>query len=179
MASDACLPPLAGIIERSCVDGQKTYHTDLSKAAQEEISANKEKYADPGVTSTSSAPAQTDSTEESSSSTEQPTLLDQLTTPSPFLFLTIAAVILLLTNFWTLIALRHQARAAHEARLGHPGEVASAVGRVLADFKAVHEKRGGGAKHHGEVEALVRMVKGLEGGLREVTDRLEGLRRGV
>ena len=99
--------------------------------------------------------------------------------PSPLLFLAIGVAFLLLTNLFTLNALRVQARAAHEARLGHPSEVASAVGRVLEDFRSVHEKRGGAFKRDEEVAALVLMVRGLEKGLRDVTHRLEGLARGA
>lgn len=93
------------------------------------------------------------------------------------MFLAIGVVVLLITNFFTLTALRHQARAAHEARLGHPSEVASAVGRVLEDFRSVHEKRGGSAARDAEVRGLIEMVRGLEKGLAAVTHRLEGLSR--
>ncbi|ORY74070.1 hypothetical protein BCR35DRAFT_306864 [Leucosporidium creatinivorum] len=167
---------LKGIIERSCIDGQKTYHSDLEKAAREHIDSHKDDFADPGVTTTSSAPAA--ATADSPSDSSAPTLLDQLTTPSPLLFLAIAFVVLLFTNFWTLVALRHQARAAHEARLGHPGEVASAVNRVLESFNSAHEKRGGGSLALGnELKAVVQRVRGLETGLKEVVDRLEGIQK--
>lgn len=131
------------------------------------------------MTNTKAAPAAAASTD---SPSDSPTFLDQLTTPSPLLFLGIGLVVLLLTNFWTLIALRHQARAAHEARLGHPGEVASAVKRVLEGFNSVHEKRGGGAGPSAlgnELKAVAQHVRGLESGLKELVDRLEGIQRKI
>lgn len=163
---------LKGIIERSCIEGQKTYHADLETAARSYIKEHEEDFADPGVTVTKTGST---SAALASSSEESPTLLSQFLSPLP-LSLLLLTLLLLVTNLFTLNAMRVQARAAHSARLGHPAEVANAVQGVLDGFQKVHRERGGGPGREEEVESLVRVVEGLEVGLREVRGRLEGLR---
>lgn len=89
-------------------------------------------------------------------------------------------IVLLATNFFTLLALRHQARAAHGLRVGHPGEVANAVSRVLDDFSAVYNQKSrrsgtGAGDVEKELASVVESVKVIERGLKEVVDRLVGL----
>ena len=45
MLTDARL----GIIEKSCIDGQKTYHVDLEKAMRDYIRANRAEFVPEGV----------------------------------------------------------------------------------------------------------------------------------
>lgn len=72
--------------------------------------------------------------------------------------------------------MRHQARALHNAKAGHPDEVASAVGRVLNQFSTAYGKSvksaGRAAKEFGEVKAFARK---LESQVETLIDRLEGL----
>lgn len=173
---------LKGIIERSCIDGQKKYHADLEKAVREHMEANPDKFSDPGVTTTGNKSASKESKDAAATSdSSSGGLLDYL--PSAFTLLVTFVVILAFTNFWTLIALRHQARAAHEARLGNPGEVASAVSRVLGQFEEAHRKRVGGEAVVGaigrEVEGVLQVVQDLAEGLRSVEDRLRGIQSGL
>jgi hypothetical protein len=44
-----CLSFLVGIIERSCIDGQKTYHADLEKAMRAYISAHSSEFIPEGL----------------------------------------------------------------------------------------------------------------------------------
>ena len=45
-SNDLALP---GIIEKSCIDGQKTYHVDLEKAMRDYIHANRAEFVPEGV----------------------------------------------------------------------------------------------------------------------------------
>ncbi|KAM0750913.1 hypothetical protein T439DRAFT_325962 [Meredithblackwellia eburnea MCA 4105] len=172
---------LKGIIERSCLDGQKTYHQDLEKAMREHMGANKSKFA---VAGASEAEAKAKSTDEASASAS---VFGPLTSvvetvssflPSPVIVLSILVVVLLFTNFFTLLSLRQYARELHYARLGSPEEVASAVRRVLGGFSQQHEKlaRRGGLDAAGEVGALIKLAQGIEGQMGSLKDRLEALK---
>lgn len=162
---------VTGIIERSCLDGQKTYHKDLETAVREEIAANKAKYAVAGASESEESPvAATEASSEGALSTIASFL------PSPVLTLSILVVILLFSNFFTLVSLRHQARALHAARLGSPEEVASAVQRVLGGFSEAHGKQGRGAVTAArELEGVKALAQGIETQMGQLRDRLAGL----
>ncbi|KAI5478913.1 gram domain protein [Pseudohyphozyma bogoriensis] len=162
---------LKGIIERSSIEGQKTYHKDLEEILRKRIASNPKKYGLKGLSTDSSAAAKPTAPDDASPvSLSFGDYVPSLTT-----LLVILTVFLLVTNFWTLVALRHQARAAHEARLGTPGEVAEVVRGALGRFEERFERRGE-VKIDKEVEGLLVAVKGLEEGLGEVRRRLEGLK---
>lgn len=96
--------------------------------------------------------------------------------PSPLIGLGILVVVLLLTNFFTLIALRSSAKVARAIRLGSPGEVASAVNRVLDQFKENYARNevgipGIGEELRGVLYGLNKMEKDLSG----LSDRVKGL----
>ncbi|GAA5933361.1 GRAM and VASt domain-containing protein [Sporobolomyces koalae] len=180
---------LRGVIERGAVDGQKTYHKDLEAAVRAHIEANKEEY---GVETSGEAPPPPVAKQSSNASSTDGGFFDSLPV-SPIALLIGLVVILGLTNFFTLLSLRHQASVARNARLGHPVEISNAVSRVLADFDARHSQRvagpaGGGVA--GEVEQLKKVLAGLEkhvvqiagqvthavNQIKEVSDRMDGVR---
>ncbi|GAA6062067.1 hypothetical protein JCM10212_003565 [Sporobolomyces blumeae] len=183
---------LRGVIERGAIDGQKTYHKDLEEAVRAHIEANKAEYA-VEMSDTPPAPSKPKAAQISSSgSSDSGSFLDSLPV-SPTILLFGLVVVLALTNFFTLLSLRHQAALARQARIGHPSEVASAVSRVLGDFNSLHERRvvgpsGGGVA--GEVEQLKHVLATLEKHvvqvadqvphivrqIRELADRMEGVR---
>lgn len=124
---------LKGIIERSCLDGQKTYSNDVEAAVRAHIGEHQDEFIVAG--------AEEEKVEAAPAPSFLSTLLSFL--PSPIVLLSILVVVLLFGNFFTLMAMRQQARAAHKLRIGSPDEVASVVGRVLSDFKEVHGARVG------------------------------------
>lgn len=86
-------------------------------------------------------------------------------------------IVLLFTNFFTLVSLRHQARALHTARIGSPDEVAAAVQRVLGGFSDAHGKRQtGGLNVQREIEGVFGMAKEIEQSVGKLVDRLAGLK---
>ncbi|KAK4050305.1 hypothetical protein OIV83_003626 [Microbotryomycetes sp. JL201] len=179
---------LKGIIERSCIEGQKKYHEDLEKAAKQYIEDHRSDFEDPGVTSCNEPPAtKLSSVSLGDSSSPVPAsvqaIIDAITQPSLAVIMGIIVCVLILTNIWTLVALRHQARALRTMRLGHPGEVANAVSRVLDSFHSVYESAGPRSQafdaHRVKVELgqLAGAVDQVEKGLQQVSDRLAGLRQ--
>ncbi|KAK4702025.1 hypothetical protein P7C70_g4198, partial [Phenoliferia sp. Uapishka_3] len=160
---------LKGVIERSCLDGQKTYHNDLETAIRSHIAANKAEFAVAGASENEAAPI-----------TEAPpsSFLENVASylPSPILTLSILVIILFFSNFFTLLSMRQYARALHEARLGNPDEVASAVRRVLRGFEDANGKRASDAGlANKELEAVKRLAEGLEKQVGALRDRLSGL----
>ncbi|CEQ41549.1 SPOSA6832_03306, partial [Sporobolomyces salmonicolor] len=163
---------LRGVIERGALDGQKTYHKDLEEAVRAHIDANKSEYvvATSGCSSAASRPPPSDKAAAAAASSAESSsvvggFLDSLPLPVPAsTFLLGLVVFLALTNFFTLLSLRSQAASARSARIGQPGEVASAVSRVLGEFNALHERRVVGTEGgvSGEVAHLKRAVIGLE-----------------
>ncbi|GAA5895314.1 GRAM and VASt domain-containing protein [Sporobolomyces salmoneus] len=180
---------LRGVIERGAIDGQKTYHKDLEEAVRAHIEANKDEY---GVETSGEPPAPKPTATSSSSSADSGSFLDMLPV-SPTALLLVLVVLLTITNFFTLLSLRHQAAAARSVRIGHPAEVANAVSRVLGDFNSLHQQRAAGPSGQGvagEVEHLKKVLAGLEshisniagqvskavGQVKEASDRMEGVR---
>lgn len=175
------------------MEGQKTYHADLEKAARAYIQDHEQDFKDErvntktspaknGSSSSSSSNKTTGSAAQSANANSSPEdWLSSLGIGSSRGILLVTAIslvfVLLITNFWTLVAMRRHARAAHEARLGHPREVANAVTRVLADFNRVHEKVNARGRpvtdqmQH-ELESVTQAVHGLSQQLLEIVDRL-------
>ncbi|KAM0786376.1 hypothetical protein ACM66B_001844 [Microbotryomycetes sp. NB124-2] len=182
---------LKGIIERSCIEGQKTYHRDLEAAARRYIEEHENDFADPGVTAVNEPSKSVASNATNDSASPVPAsvqaILDAIDRPSPTLLLGFVVIILVVSNIWTLVALRHQARAAHVLRLGHPGEVANAVSRVLDNFHSVFARSQNTAAAGGmqldvdvikaELGQLAGAVEQVERGLQGVADRIAGLRQ--
>ncbi|GAA6003637.1 hypothetical protein JCM10207_003521 [Rhodosporidiobolus poonsookiae] len=190
---------LKGVIERGAIDGQKQYHRDLESAVRAHIDANPNEYRLAGVSDRPTAATTTTVAEGKPPSAGAPAertgLFAALPLSTDHLALALLALVAVLavTNLLTLRSLRSASSAAAQSRLGHPGEVASAVSRVLGEFNALHARRfdgegvTGGAGELGEVklavEGLVGSVRGvmrqLEGAVRtlnEVADRVEGVR---
>ncbi|GAA5874735.1 hypothetical protein JCM3774_004795 [Rhodotorula dairenensis] len=204
---------LRGVIERGAVDGQKTYHADLEQLVRERIAASPDEYKIPGVSShtntevkaadmaTKEPRRKTGKHHHASRRSEPAGLLDSLTDfTSPLFILLVAVVVLLVTNLFTLRALRQQARVARQAQLGHPSEVASAVSHVLDNFKSLYSRqdvrtgatatRGGGGPV-ADVAELQHLVSSLEHTLsgtlsevqvaveraRELVDRASAIKR--
>ncbi|SCZ87648.1 BZ3500_MvSof-1268-A1-R1_Chr2-2g05114 [Microbotryum saponariae] len=171
---------LKGIIERSCIDGQKKYHQDLEKAARAHIEANPDDFKDPGVTTTGASGGSKkggDDSARASASEESESLfssfLEQLTGPMGIVVGLV--VILALTNLFTLNALRVQARAAHHARMGQPHEVASAVMRVLDQYKSVYATTGSKSSAEVEMKSLLKVVEDLEATAAGLVNRVKSV----
>ncbi|KAK4052009.1 hypothetical protein OIO90_004539 [Microbotryomycetes sp. JL221] len=174
---------LKGIIERSCIEGQKKYHADLEAAAREHITAHKNDFADEGVTQVADVGSQTKRQASASSvPASVEAFIEKISQPSPALLLAVVVALLILSNIWTLIALRQQAHVARRMRLGHPTEVAHAVSRVLDGFHAVYERSthdasGGHTLAHlrQELKSIVESVGRIEHSMTKLVDRLKGL----
>lgn len=164
---------LKGIIERSCLDGQKTYSNNVEAAVRAHITEHQDEFVVAGAE---------EEEEEKKVAVPPPTpsLLSTFASflPSPIVVLSILVVVLLLSNFFTLMAMRQQARAAHKLRIGGPDEVASAVGRVLNEFKEVHGARVGkeSAERSGlRLREVIGLAEVIERQAKELNDRLAGL----
>ncbi|GAA5894229.1 hypothetical protein JCM6882_007607 [Rhodosporidiobolus microsporus] len=193
---------LRGVIEKGAIDGQKSYHSDLEASIREYIAAHPDEYgvvggppaserAAPSATTASTAGAPSAGAEKPSTGllSFSPLPLDQLA-----LVLLVLVGALALSNLYTFSSLRSQAASAARTRVGQPGEIASAVSRVLGEFNALHARRlegvEGASGAVGELGELRGVVKGLEATLegvmkelvgavkvvREVADRTEGVR---
>lgn len=199
---------LRGVIERGAVDGQKTYHADLEQLVRERIAASPEEFKIPGVSSHANTEVKAadmaskeprrksgksrhaNQSKSSGGDGGGADLLDALTDFTSPLFILLAAVILLLvTNLFTLRALRQQARIARQAQLGHPTEVASAVSHVLDNFKSLYSRHdgrsastraGGPVTDLAELQHVVRSLEHtLSGTMREVQVAVERAREVV
>lgn len=156
-----------GIIERSCIEGQKTFHKDLETAMKLYISSHASDFAIEGAEEVPDEP-KVEEPEPASS------FLDYL--PSPLVGLGILVVFLLLTNLFTLLALRSAAKVAKDIRLGSPGEVASAVYRILDQFKENYVRNEVGIPEIGEeLKGVLTGLSKMEKDLNGLTDRVKGL----
>ncbi|SCV70451.1 BQ2448_1845 [Microbotryum intermedium] len=172
---------LKGIIERSCIDGQKKYHQDLEKAARAHIEAHSDDFKDPGVTTTNAGGR---SKKKGGDEGAQAFANGEVGSPlssfmeslnGPMGIAVALVVILALTNLFTLNALRVQARAAHNARMGQPHEVASAVSRVLDQYKSIYSSKGSKSSAEVEMKSLLRVVEDLEKTAAGLVDRVKSL----
>ncbi|KAK4705636.1 hypothetical protein P7C70_g579, partial [Phenoliferia sp. Uapishka_3] len=165
---------LKNIIERSCIDGQKTYHANLETSIRSQIAANPSQFAVAGATAEDVSPTEVPSTPASSSSSYMSTVPSFLPSPTATLF--ILVIILFLSNLITLVSLRRYARGLKEARLGDPNEVAAAIRRTLGGFSTAYGKRNltTGASPEGLL-GIRRMLEVIEQQVGALRDRLEGL----
>ncbi|GAA5833032.1 hypothetical protein JCM11251_006485 [Rhodosporidiobolus azoricus] len=194
---------LRGVIEKGAVDGQISYHKDLEASIREWIAAHPDEYGVTGGAASATegsadskvaAPATPSATAAASPASAEPSgMLSFIPLSADTLSLALLSLVLLLTltNLYTYFSLRS---TRHLHRVSHPGEIASAVSRVLGEFNALHARRldgvEGGVAAVGELGELRDTVKGLEAALeklvrdlieavkvvRQVADRTEGVR---
>lgn len=182
-----------GIIERSCLDGQKTYANDMEGALTAFLSSEWGSDSDSkllddlesGIASEKSALVKKAKKGSSKSKSTTPPVPPSLWTailsylPPLLPLLAIFVVFLLITNFFTLVSMRTQARSAHAARVGSPEKVAESVQKVLEQFGEQYAVGNEGGEEEEEFVEIGRIVKKVRGQLGIVEERLERMRRGV
>lgn len=172
---------IPGIIERSCIEGQKTFHKDLATAIKLYISSHASDFAIEGaeIVQESEEDIKADlDTNQSEDSTLLSTLIEFITSPMALIGLVIT--LLLLSNVYTLLSLRSTKKLLNTTRMGSPIEVVSAVNRVLNSFSKTYSETN---KNQIGVNEVLRIelkdiMKGLEridGDLNSMMDRVKGL----
>lgn len=169
-----------GIIEKSCLDGQKTFHKELETAIKAYIKSHAADFAIAGASES----------EEVVVVEEPESLLDTALSyaTDPIVLASIGGLLGLLLLVLVVYKYFPSSRGTSArdslnvlpigTRIGNPAEVASAVERVLQQFSQTHAKEGRSGRAEEVGIALSEILTGLDrlerevGGLR---DRVAGL----